>query len=80
VIAHTVIVSVMVMTPIHMLPRHATLELIGLVISVHVVGMFAFSLVMGWLADRVGRVPLIAGGGVTLLVAVALTGRDTSPD
>jgi hypothetical protein len=43
VIAHTVMVSVMVMTPIHLQPRHATLELIGLVISVHVVGMFAFS-------------------------------------
>jgi MFS family permease len=74
VVAHTVMVSVMVMTPIHMQHGHATLELIGLVISVHVAGMFAFSPVMGWLADRVGRVPVIAGGGVTLLVAVTLSG------
>jgi MFS family permease len=74
IIAHTVMVSVMVMTPIHMQHGHATLELIGLVISVHVAGMFAFSPVMGWLADRVGRVPVIAGGGVTLLGAVALSG------
>jgi MFS family permease len=74
IVAHTVMVSVMVMTPIHMQHGHATLELIGLVISVHIAGMFAFSPVMGWLADRVGRVPVIAGGGVTLLVAVALSG------
>jgi MFS family permease len=74
VVAHTVMVSVMVMTPIHMQHGHASLELIGLVISVHVAGMFAFSPVMGWLADRIGRIPVIAGGGVTLLVAVALAG------
>jgi MFS family permease len=74
VIAHTVMVAVMVMTPIHMQHGHASLELIGLVVSVHVAGMFAFSPVMGWLADRIGRVPVIAGGGVTLLVAVALAG------
>jgi MFS family permease len=74
VVAHTVMVSVMVMTPIHMQHGHATLELIGLVISVHVAGMFAFSPVMGWLADRLGRIPVIAGGGVTLLIAVTLSG------
>jgi MFS family permease len=74
VVAHTVMVSVMVMTPIHMQHGHATLELIGLVISVHVAGMFAFSPVMGWLADRLGRIPVIAGGGVTLLIAVMLSG------
>jgi MFS family permease len=74
IVAHTVMVSVMVMTPIHMQHGHASLELIGLVISVHVAGMFAFSPVMGWLADRIGRIPVIACGGVTLLVAVALAG------
>jgi MFS family permease len=74
VIAHTVMVSVMVMTPIHMQHGHASLELIGLVISVHVAGMFAFSPVMGWLTDRIGRIPVVAGGGVTLLVAVTLAG------
>lgn len=74
VVAHTVMVSVMVMTPIHMHHGEASLELIGLVISVHVAGMFAFSPVMGWLADRIGRVPTVAGGGLTLLTAVALAG------
>lgn len=75
VVAHTVMVSVMVMTPIHMDHGHASLEIIGFVISVHIAGMFAFSPVMGWLSDSVGRIPVVAGGGAALLVAVALSGR-----
>ena len=78
VLAHTVMVTVMVMTPIHMDNGHASLTVIGLVISIHIAGMFAFSPVMGWLADRLGRLPVIAFGGVVLLVAVALAG--TAPE
>jgi MFS family permease len=78
VAAHTVMVSVMVMTPIHMDHGQASLSVIGLVISVHIAGMFAFSPVMGWLADRVGRLPVIATGGIVLLAAVALAG--TAPE
>ncbi len=78
VVAHTAMVSVMAMTPIHMDHGHASLELIGFVISVHIAGMFAFSPIMGWLSDRVGRIPVIAGGLVTLLAAVALSG--TAPE
>jgi MFS family permease len=78
VVAHTVMVSVMVMTPIHMDHGNASLSVIGFVISVHIAGMFAFSPVMGWLADRVGRLPVIATGGIVLLGAVALAG--TAPE
>jgi MFS family permease len=74
VVAHTVMVSVMVMTPIHMDHGHASLRVIGFVISVHIAGMFAFSPVMGWLSDSIGRIPVVAGGGVALLGAVALSG------
>lgn len=78
VLAHTVMVSVMVMTPIHMDDGQASLEIIGFVISVHVAGMYAFSPVMGWLADRLGRVVMISAGGGMLLAAVALAG--TAPE
>jgi MFS family permease len=78
VVAHTVMVSVMVMTPIHMDHGHASLTVIGLVISIHIAGMFAFSPVMGWLADRLGRIPVIGAGGLLLLSAVALSG--TAPE
>lgn len=73
--AHAVMISVMVMTPVHMKHGHAELEVIGFVISLHVLGMFAFSPLVGWAADRVGRVPLLAASGVTLLVATLLCGR-----
>jgi MFS family permease len=74
VVSHTVMVSVMVMTPIHMDHGHASLRVIGFVISVHIAGMFAFSPVMGWLSDQVGRIPVLAGGGMALLASVALSG------
>jgi MFS family permease len=51
-----------------------TLRIIGLVISVHVAGMYLFSPLVGLLADRAGRVVTVAVGGVLLLVAAALAG------
>ena len=72
---HTVMVSVMVMTPLHMAHGGAELRLIGLVISVHVLGMFAFSPAMGWLVDRFGGRPVVVGGGATLLGACLLASR-----
>ena len=74
-VAHAVMVSVMVMTPLHMHHGDASLNVIGFVISVHVLGMFAFSPLMGWLTDRVGRAAVLALGGSLLLVAVTLAGQ-----
>jgi MFS family permease len=73
--AHAVMVSVMVMTPLHMEHGGAELRVIGLVISVHVLGMFAFAPVSGWAADRLGRATTVALGGVVLLVSLFLSGR-----
>ncbi|MCD4535597.1 MFS transporter [Nocardioides sp. cx-169] len=70
--AHAAMVGVMTMTPIHMEHGGAELDLIGFVISVHVLGMFAFSPVVGLLADRAGRPPVLAAGGVVLLVSLVL--------
>ncbi|MFP5369257.1 MAG: MFS transporter [Actinomycetes bacterium] len=78
VVSHAVMVGVMVMTPVHM--GHAgdaegtTLRVIGLVISVHVAGMYLFSPLVGSLADRAGRSATVALGGVLLLAAAALAG------
>ena len=78
IVAHSVMVGVMVMTPVHM--GHAggsdgaTLRVIGLVISVHVAGMYLFSPLVGMLADRAGRRATVAVGGVLLLAAAALAG------
>jgi MFS family permease len=73
-----VMVGVMVMTPVHMGhaggPEGATLQVIGLVISVHVAGMYLFSPLVGVLADRAGRRATVAIGAVLLLAATALAG------
>ncbi len=71
---HAVMVMVMVMTPIHMAHVDVTLQLIGLVISVHVAGMYALSPVVGWAVDRWGRIPVVWAGLATLLLACGLAG------
>ncbi|WP_239456580.1 MFS transporter [Nocardioides solisilvae] len=70
--AHATMVAVMVMTPLHMEHGEAGLEVIGFVISVHVLGMFAFSPFVGTAVDRAGRAPVLGAGGVVLLVSLAL--------
>ncbi|WP_036283248.1 MFS transporter [Microbacterium luticocti] len=65
--AHGVMVSVMAMTPVHLVHAGATLEIIGLTISLHIAGMYALSPVFGILADRLGRVALILLGQVLLV-------------
>jgi MFS family permease len=76
-LAHAVMIAVMVMTPLHMHHGGATLEIIGIVVSAHVLGMFAFAPIVGWAADRFGRVPVMMAGSVILFTAVGLSG--TSP-
>ncbi|MFC4786263.1 MFS transporter [Nocardioides sp. MAHUQ-72] len=70
--AHAVMVSVMVMTPLHMEHGGAELRVIGIVISVHVLGMFAFSPLVGMAADRQGRAVTLAVGAVLLAVSLVL--------
>lgn len=72
--AHAVMVGVMVMTPLHMEHGGAHLHVIGLVISVHVLGMFAFAPLVGWFTDQLGRPQMIVLGAVVLLVALTLAG------
>lgn len=74
-VGHIVMVSVMVMTPVHMAHVDETLTVIGLVISVHVAGMYAFSPVVGYLSDSLGRKRVIQIGMVILLLACFIAGR-----
>ncbi|WP_152190747.1 MFS transporter [Georgenia satyanarayanai] len=70
--AHAVMVMVMVMTPVHMQHSGMSLELVGIVISVHVLGMYALSPVFGWLVDRSGGTTVAVEGIAVLLVATVL--------
>ena len=78
-VGHVVMVMVMVMTPVYMRHVDVTLQVVGLVISVHVLGMFALSPVVGWLADRWGSTTVIAIG-IGLLGAATLIAGTASGD
>lgn len=73
-IGHVVMVSIMVMTPVHMAHVDVQLRVIGIVISIHVAGMYAFSPVVGYLTDRIGRYRTIAIGLVLLLASAVISG------
>lgn len=78
VFGQLVMVMLMVITPLHMRGHHHELSSISFVISTHVVGMYAFSVISGRLADRYGRAPVITSGGIILILA-CLSAR-LSPD
>lgn len=70
--AHGVMVSVMAMTPVHLLHHGADLTIVGVTISLHIAGMYALAPVFGLLSDRLGRVAtILVGQG--LLAAALLT-------
>jgi MFS family permease len=71
-LSHTTMVALMSMAPVHLREHGATLTVVGLTISLHVAGMYALSPVFGWLADRLGRTPVILFGQALLLAALTL--------
>lgn len=79
-IGHVAMVMVMVMTPVHMAHVDVRLQLIGLVISVHVAGMYAFSPLVGMAVDRFGRIQVIWAGIVILLVSCVVSGISAADD
>ena len=70
--AHGVMVSIMAMTPVHLLHHGATLTIVGLTISLHIAGMYGLSPVFGLLADRWGRVATIVLGYAIMAGCVAV--------
>ena len=73
-VSHTAMVSIMSMTPVALTRHGADIELIGLVISIHIAGMSAFSPVMGWLANQLGRLSVIGLAAGLLCCAALLAG------
>ncbi|TPW73645.1 MFS transporter [Schumannella sp. 10F1B-5-1] len=71
-LSHATMASVMAMTPVHLTHSGATLEIVGLTISLHVAGMYALSPLWGVLADRLGRPVVIGFGQGMLLLALVL--------
>ena len=73
VVANFVMVAVMAMAPVHMQHHGHGPQFVGLVISLHIAGMFAPSPVTGWLTDRIGPLAVAGGGAALLIVAGVLS-------
>jgi MFS family permease len=73
-LSHMVMVSVMSMTPVHLEHHGATLSLVGFTISLHIAGMYAFSPIFGFAADRLGKLPTVLIGQGILIAALLIAG------
>ncbi|WP_205673295.1 MFS transporter [Amycolatopsis nivea] len=72
VVGNTVMGAVMTMTPVSMSRDGAALTIVGITISGHLLGMYAFSPLVGWLTDKAGTLPVaLAGQAVFILSALA---------
>ena len=72
VLAQMVMVMVMGITSLYMKDHNHALGSISLVISAHTLGMYAFSILSGRLADRWGRGPVILCGALLMILALIL--------
>ncbi len=79
-VGQAVMVAVMSMTPVHLKHGDQGLQVIGLVISIHIAGMYFASPLVGIASDRIGRRPVIVLGGFILLVAFFVAGTAGSQD
>ena len=72
IVGQVVMVVIMTMTPLHMIENGHGLAAVGFVISGHTAGMFAFSPLSGWIAQRIGYLGAILLGVAVLAVAALM--------
>jgi MFS family permease len=72
VVANFTMVAVMAMAPVHMDEHGHDLRVVGLVVSLHIAGMFAPAPLTGRLTDRLGPLPVAAAGTALLIASGAL--------
>ena len=80
VVGHVVMVGVMTMTPLHLKDGGHQLEIVGFVISLHIIGMYAFSPLVGVLTQKIGAKSVIALGGLLLVVGAELASHADPED
>lgn len=69
VVGQVVMVAIMVITSLHMQDHNHGLGSISAIISAHTLGMYAFSVISGRLADKWGHGPVILTGAAILVLA-----------
>ncbi|MCH1514684.1 MAG: MFS transporter [Acidimicrobiales bacterium] len=80
VAGHVVMVGVMTMTPLHLKDGGHQLEIVGFVISLHIIGMYAFSPLVGVLTGKIGAKAVIGFGGLLLVVGSELASHAEPED
>lgn len=72
-LSQAVMVGIMTVSPIHMSQGDQNPLIIGVMLSLHITGMFAFSPYVGWLVDRIGAqaVILIGAGALAFGAEIA---------
>ena len=73
-LSHMVMVSVMAMTPVHLEHMGYDIVVVGFTISLHIAGMYALSPLMGYLADKFGKLQTIFLGQVIFVAALLFAG------
>ena len=73
-LSHMVMVSVMAMTPVHLEHMGYDIVVVGFTISLHIAGMYALSPLMGYLADKFGKLQTIFLGQVLFVAALLFAG------
>lgn len=77
-ISQTVMVTLMVITPLHMHLNNHDTGAISIVIAAHTLGMFGLSLVTGRLVDRFGRVLMMIAAAITLIISAIISPLSTA--
>lgn len=72
-VAQAIMVALMSMTPLHLKHHGGSDPLVGITLSLHIAGMYAFSPLIGMMATKLGRLPVIVGGWAVLLVSIVLS-------
>jgi MFS family permease len=67
-------VAVMSMTPVHVTSHGGSLVFVGFVISLHILGMYAFAPLFGILSDKIGPTRTIVFGQVIFVAALLIAG------
>jgi hypothetical protein len=78
-VANLVMVSVMTMAPVQMGETGSGLPAIGLVVSLHIAGMYGPSPLSSWQTGRIGAAAAACCAGIVLTLACCLTALAHSP-
>jgi MFS family permease len=79
-LCNTAMTGMMSMMPVQMTGGGSTLVVVGIIVSVHVAGMYAASPLFGVLADRIGRVPVLAIGAALVVAGAGVCGMASAHD